>query len=123
MVRADELRREAFEVSASAALSKAFSGSALRTLESQSQNLAIRHLRVEERIESRVLVFWDPLADEAVLQVITEQRAVSTDDPNPPWSGTVRQWWARLQSVAGSWKVVEQEDLPPDRWRPAVPGF
>ncbi len=71
----------------------------------------------EERSSSRDLVFWDPLADEAVLEVAAERRIVSPDQPNPPWSSTARQWWARLQNVGGSWLVVDDQDLTPDRWR------
>ena len=71
----------------------------------------------EERSSSRELVFWDPLAGEAVLQVVAERRLVSPDQPNPPWSSTAGQWWARLQNVGGSWLVVDDQDLPPDRWR------
>lgn len=74
-------------------------------------------MREEERSSSRELVFWDPVAYEAVLQVVAEHRLVSRDQPNPGWSATVRQWWARLENVDGVWKVVDQEDLPPDRWR------
>ena len=71
----------------------------------------------EERGLSRDLVFWDPVAEEAVLQVVAQRRLVTQDQPDPPWSATVRQWWGRVRNVDGTWMVVDQEDLPPDRWR------
>ncbi len=117
MLRADDARRLAFEFPGTTKLSEAFGRSALERLQAQSQSLALRGMREEERSSSRDIVFWDPVAYEAVLQVVAERRLVSPDQPSPFWSATVRQWWARLQYVAGSWKVVEAEDLPPDRWR------
>jgi hypothetical protein len=117
MVRADEARRLAFESAGSATLSAVFGLSALQRLLAQSQNFGNRGMREEERASSRQLVFWDPVALEAVLQVVAERRLVTPDQPNPAWSATVRQWWARLQKVDGTWKVVDEEDLPPDRWR------
>jgi len=117
MLRADDVRRFAFELPGTTSLSGIFGGSALQRLQAETQSLGLRGMREEERSSSRDLVFWDPVAHEAVLQVVAERRLVTPDLPNPPWSGTVRQWWARLQNVGGSWKVVEQQDLPPDRWR------
>ena len=118
---ADNLMRLDFASPGSANLAGAFSGTALTTLEAQSQSLGLRGTREEERGVVRDLVFWDPVADEAVLQVVAETRLVTRDEPNPAWSSTARQWWARLQNVGGSWRVVEQEDLPPDRWWPVSP--
>ena len=92
-------------------------GPALVRLQAQSQSFGRRGIREEERSSSRDIVFWDPIANEGVLQVVATRRLVTRDQPNPPWSATVRQWWSRLQIVEGTWKVVEQEDLPPDRWR------
>jgi hypothetical protein len=120
MLRADDLRRQAFERSGPAPLTDMFAGRALQRLQGQADSHELRSVREEERVFSRDLVFWDPAANEAVLQVVAEGRLVSPDQPNPPWSATVRQWWARLQNVEG-WKVVDQEDLPPDRWRPVTP--
>jgi hypothetical protein len=120
MVRADDLRRQAFEFPDTANLANAFGGIALKRLRAQSESLVTRGMNWEERSPSHELVFWDPLAGEAVLQVVAEQRVISPDEPNPAWSATVRQWWARLQNVDGSWKVVDEEDLPPDRWRPGA---
>jgi hypothetical protein len=117
MLRADDLRRLALDFPGTANLSSAFDGLALQRLRDQSQSLSTRGIRRQEQPSSRNLVFWDPLAHEAVLQVVAEQRSVSADEPNPAWSSTVRQWWARLHYVGGGWMVVEEEDLPPDRWR------
>jgi hypothetical protein len=117
MLRADDLRRLAFEFPGPTTLSDAFGGPALVRLQAQSQSFGRRGIREEERSSSRDIVFWDPIANEGVLQVVATRRLVTRDQPNPPWSATVRQWWSRLQIVEGTWKVVEQEDLPPDRWR------
>lgn len=117
VLRADDVRRNAFEFPGTATLSDAFGRSALLRLQAQSRSLALRGIHEEERSSSRDFVFWDPVAYEAVLQVVAKRRLVTQDQPNPPWSATARQWWARIQNVDGSWKVVEQEDLPPDRWR------
>lgn len=117
MLQADDARRRALASPGAVTLSDAFGRSALQRLEAQSQTLAGRGMREEERSSSREVVFWDPGADEAVLQVVAERRLVTRDQPMPAWSSTIRQWWARLQNVDGSWKVVDQEDLPPDRWR------
>jgi hypothetical protein len=122
MLRADDVMRLAFEFPGTTTLSGTFGRSALERLQAQSQSLSLRGMREEQHTSSRELVFWDPVGQEAVLQVVAEIRLVTRDQLNPPWSATIRQWWARLQNVDGSWKVVEQEDLPPDRWRPAVPG-
>lgn len=121
MLRADDLRRLVLESGDSTNLADAFARSALKRLQSESHSMAMRRLSEEERTSSRDLVFWDPLAQEAVLQVVAERRLVTPEQPNPPWSSTIRQWWARMESVEGSWKVVEQGDLPPDRWRPVAP--
>jgi hypothetical protein len=119
MLRADDLRRAALESPGSVSLSDAFGGPALSRLTAQSQTLRLRQARMEERTSSRELVFWDPLAREAVLQVAAERRIVTADDPHAGWSSTVLQWWARLQRVGDSWVVVDDQELPPDRWRPA----
>jgi hypothetical protein len=116
ILRADDLRRQAFEFPGTA-LPNAFAGSALTMLEEQSQNLGRRGLREDERNLSRELVSWDSISAEGVLQVAAERRLLSPDQLSPPWSATVQQWWVRLQFVKGNWKVVDQEDLPPDQWR------
>ena len=121
MLRADDARRLAFEFPGNTTLSDSFGRSALQRLQAQSQSLGLRGMREEERSSSRDIVFWDPVAHEAVLQVVAERRLVTPDQPDPSWSATVRQWWARLQNLNGSWMIVEQDDLPLDRWRQVVP--
>jgi hypothetical protein len=119
MLRADGIKLSAGVGTAS--LAEAFRGRALQMLEAQAKSMEGRGLRVEERNAVRTLVFWDPGAFEAVLQVVAERHPVTPDDPNPGWAATVRQWWARLQFADGSWWIVDQSDLTPDRWR-AVAG-
>jgi hypothetical protein len=117
MLRADDIRRQALEFPGTANFAEAFGGIAFRRLRALSDRLSMQGMSEEERSSSRDLVFWDPLADEAVLEVAAERRIVSPDQPNPPWSSTARQWWARLQNVGGNWLVVDDQDLTPDRWR------
>jgi hypothetical protein len=59
-------------------------------------------------------------AGEAVLQVAAQVRLVSAEQPEPPWSSTLRQWWSRLAFHAGGWVVVDDRDLSPDQWRLAT---
>ena len=68
----------------------------------------------------RDLVHWDPGALEAVLQVASQRRLVTSEGPNPGWAATVRQWWVRFEFAGGRWWVADQRDLPPDAWRPVV---
>ena len=116
MLLADDIKRSS---SGPAGLADVFRGRALQTLGAQAESLDRRGLRAEERNTARTLVFWDPRGGEAVLQAIGQRRVVSRDDPNPEWVGTVRQWWARFEFAEGSWWIVDQQDLPPDRWRHA----
>jgi len=120
MLRADDIRRVALSAFSKARLSELFRGRALKMLEAQAQILHLRGIRNEERNAFRALVFWDQSAGEAVLQVVAERRIVTTDEPNQAWTATVRQWWARLNNVDGRWWVIDQQDLPPDRWRPVA---
>ena len=117
MLRADDIRRQSLEFPGTADFADAFGGIALQRLRAQSDRLSMQGMSEKERSSSRELVFWDPLTVEAVLQVVAERRLVSPGQPNPPWSSTAGQWWARLQNVGGSWLVVDDQDLTPDRWR------
>jgi hypothetical protein len=119
MLRADDFKRLALADEGTATLADVFRGPALQMLDAQAQSMDQRGVRLEERNLARTLVFWDPRAHEAVLQVVAQSRLVSADQPNPTWSAIVRQWWARLQYADGRWWVVDQEDLAPDRWRQA----
>ncbi|MDQ6877471.1 MAG: hypothetical protein M3082_07180 [Candidatus Dormibacteraeota bacterium] len=121
MLRGDEVRRSAFDSPRTSRLAAPFRGRALQALEAQVQVMAWRGLREEEQNATRALVFWDPHAGEAVLQVIAQHRVVAADQPQPPWAATIRQWWARFQCADGRWWIVDQLDLPPDRWRPVAP--
>ena len=115
MLRADDIKRLAGD--GTAGLANAFRGRALQVLEAQAQSLDRRGMRVQERNTVRALAFWDPHALEAVLQVLAQRRVLTPDDPNPVWAATVGQWWARLQFADGTWWIVDQQDLTPDRWR------
>ena len=117
VLRADDIKRLALSALTEIRLSVVFRGRALQMLEAQARVLNQRGIRNEERNFVRALVFWDQTAGEAVLQVVAERRVVTRDQPDQAWTATVRQWWARLQNVEGTWWVVDQQDLPPDRWR------
>jgi hypothetical protein len=117
MVRADDVKRSVFELQPASRLAGAFRGRALQVLQAQAEAMGRRGFRIEERNVARTLVFWDPLAGEAVLQVIAQRRTITLDQPDPAWASTVRQWWARVQMADGVWWVIDQEDLTPDRWR------
>jgi hypothetical protein len=116
MLRADDIKRAAFASPGTAKLEEAFRGRALKLLNDQARSMTLRSLRLEEQASTRSLVFWDPGPGEAVLQVAAERRLLTPDQPDPAWAATVRQWWGRLQYADGSWWVVDQEELPPDRW-------
>jgi hypothetical protein len=120
MLRADDVKRLALDTPRTARWADAYRGRALQMLEGQSQSMERRGLRVEERNFARTLVFWDPRAGEAVLQVAADRRLVTPDQPNPAWAAIVRQWWARLQFANDCWWVVDQRDLSPDQWRPVM---
>lgn len=122
MLRADDIKRSARDSPATARLSAVFAGPALQRLQAQAQAMVRRSVREEERNFTRTLIFWDPRAGEAVLQVVAESRLVTSDRPNASWAAIVRQWWARIEYSNGSWWVVDEADLPPDRWRVASPG-
>jgi hypothetical protein len=118
LLRADDLKR--LSESGAIGLDEAFRGPALQVLEARAEALGRRGQRIEERNATRALVFWDPRALEAVLQVAAQRRLVTADDPNPGWAATVRQWWARLEFARGRWWIADQRDLTPDAWMPVV---
>ena len=120
LLRADQIKHLAFGAG-TASLADAFGGRALQRLKSEIQSARRLAVREEERNATRTLVFWDPKAGEAVLQVVAERRLVTPDQPDPLWATTIRQWWARLQYADGAWCVVDQQDLAPDRWRRVAP--
>jgi hypothetical protein len=97
-----------------------FAGHALQRLIDRVGWMRTRGLRLQERSSRRALVSWDMNAGEAVLQVAAQVRLVSAEQPEPPWSNTLRQWWSRLAFHAGGWVVVDDRDLSPEQWRPAT---
>jgi hypothetical protein len=114
---ADEALEAAMADLDSTRLDLFFAGRALRTLVDQVGWMRARSMRSEERGERRVVASWDGGANEVVIQVEAEHRLLSLDQPKPPWSSSMRQWWARLGFAAGAWRVVDDRDLPPDQWR------
>jgi hypothetical protein len=81
------------------------------------QRFATNHLHLQERERSALIVFFDPATNEVVIEVRALHRLVTPMAQEPPWAATVRQWWARLGFIGGRWLVIDQADLPPDKWR------
>lgn len=119
VLEADDARRAAFADLQPRRLANVFRGRALQVLEKQVLKMGQRAIRLEERDAARTLVFWDPRADEVVLQIVAQDRLVTPERHDPAWAATTRQWWSRLDYQGGSWWVVDQQDLTPDRWRPS----
>ena len=115
-VLADQIERAVMAGKAATALADVFRGQALEVLRAQDARLAERRLLIEERDVVSRLVFFDQHAAEGVLAVSGRHRLVASDDPNPPWASTMRQWWMRFAYESGGWWIIDQRDLPPDRW-------
>ena len=118
---ADEVKSAAFAEGRVDGLAGGFKGRALTALTKQAGRFQKNNLHLQERGRRATVIFWDGRAKESVLEVTAEHRLVTRNQPNPPWAPTVRQWWTRLDYASGKWWVVDQEDLPPDKWRPAQP--
>lgn len=118
VVRADDLRRQALGGAAADGLEEAFTGAALDRLRRRVAEMRRRQQRLEERLTERNLVHAGPdgARPEGVMAVSAEQRLVSPDHPDTPWSRTLRQWQATLVLVDGRWLVAEDRELAPDRW-------
>jgi len=121
ILRADDLRRRAFELPGTVALSETFGGSALTRLQAQSEGFRLRGLRMEERDPARSLVYWSSISLEGVLQIAAERRMISPDQPTQSWTGTLRQWRLRLRKIGAGWFVVDEGELSPDQWRQVMP--
>ncbi len=120
---ADDRRRQAFGEANPAPLQDAFRGPSLAAAEARVAGLSRRRQRLEERPALRCVVHWRAGASpELVLEVRGQRRLVGPRQPDPPWSKEVRQWWLRLEPGGGRWWVVEDRELPPDRWWPPGPG-
>jgi hypothetical protein len=118
VVKADDLRRQALATAAGDGLEDGFAGFALERLRRRTAEMRRRQERLEERPLDRKLVHSGPEAQrpEGVLAVSAETRLVTPDRPDPAWSRTLRQWQASLGRVDGTWRVVEERELPPDHW-------
>jgi len=114
--KGDDLLRAALAGAGADALPSLFRGRALTTLRLQVARLTERGVLFEERSVSRRLARFDAASGEAVLAVSSEYRMATREEINPAWAATERQWWMRFEFDAGSWWIVEQQNLPPDRW-------
>ena len=94
-----------------------FSGRALRNLIGKVGWLRARGLRSETASAHRAVASWDGHTNEVVIQVEAQYRLVSATEPDPPWSRSMRQWWSRLAFASVGWRVIDDQDLPPDQWR------
>lgn len=118
---ADEVKSAAFTDGRADGLAGAFRGRALTNLTKQVGRFHKNDFHLEERNRKAAVVFWDARANESVLEVTADHRLTTPKEPNPRWAATVRQWWSRLDYASGKWWVVDEEDLPPDKWRIAQP--
>jgi hypothetical protein len=120
VVRADDLRRQALATAAGDGLEDGFAGFALDRLRRRTGEMERRQERLEERPLDRKLVHSavEGQRPEGVLAVTAETRLVTPDRPDPGWSRTLRQWQATLAWLDGSWRVVDERELPPDHWWP-----
>jgi hypothetical protein len=121
ILRADDLRSRAFELPGTSALAETFGGPALTKLQAQSDSFLLRGLRIEQRNATRSLVYWSSISLEGVLEIAAERRIVSAAQATETWAGTLSQWWVRVAEVGGTWFVVDEGELPPDRWRQLTP--
>lgn len=112
----DDLLRSALAGGGADRLPDVFRGRALTTLRLQVARLAERGVLIDERSVSRKLAHLDAASGEAILAVSSEYRLTTRDEINAAWAATERQWWLRIEFDAGSWWIVEQQNLPPDRW-------
>lgn len=119
-IAADEVMRTALAARDPALLPLAFAGHALQASRDQVQWMRERGLSLEERDPRRSLVSWDGARDEVVIQVEAQERLVSMEQTDPPWSSTVHQRWSRLGFVNGGWRVVDEKELAPDQWAIAL---
>ena len=115
-LKGDDLVRAALAGSGADQLPSVFRGRALTTLRLQVARLVERGVLIEERSVTRKLARFDPASGEAILAVSSEDRMTTRDEINAAWAATERQWWMRFELDAGSWWIVEQQNLPPDRW-------
>ena len=113
--RADEAAAAAMGDLDPAGLSLVFRGRALQVLRDQVAHLKERSIRLEERGAVRTLDTWDARRHEVVIQVESQVRLQSLDQPDPSWSNTVRRWWAQLAYIAGAWWVIDQRNIAPDQ--------
>lgn len=113
---ADQALRAAMAGTDPTSLAAIFRDPALATLRMQAHRLEKRGVRIEDRHVTRQLVFFDARDLEAVLAVESQHRVVSPDEADSGWAASARQWWMRFAFEAGAWWIIDQEDLPPDRW-------
>ena len=115
---ADDARRQAYAAGDPTGLSRVLIGSALSE-DMQRLGRGPSGPRLEERLASRRLVHVGSYGNrpEGVLEIHAQSRIAIAGQLDAPWSNVVRQWWARLEPVGGSWLVAEDRDLaPPDWW-------
>ncbi len=115
-MKGDDLLRAALAGDGADPLPSVFRGRALTTLRLQVARLTERGVLIEERNVSRRLAQFEAGSGEAILAITSEYRMTTRAEINPRWAATERQWWMRFELEAGSWWIVEQQNLPPDRW-------
>ena len=119
LVRADDARAGALAGSGPAQeLSDSFAAGALKVTRARVKILRERGQRHQSQPVRRQLVHFSVSGGgaEAVLEVRARERSLQSGEPEGAWANTLRQWWARLEPGSGGWRIVEDHDLPPERW-------
>ena len=119
LIRADDARAGALAGSGlGQELSDSFAAGALKVTRARVKIFRERGQRHQVEPVRRQLVHFsasDGVA-EAVLEVRARERSLQAGEPEAAWANTLRQWWARLEPGSGGWRIVEDHDLPPERW-------
>ena len=115
MLQADSALATAYRDARPDGLSPLFGDAALGFEQRRVDERGRRGDSRQERDVKRRLVQWNAGTEggEGVLELSGQVRLVSPERPDPPWTGFVRQWRARLEWVAGDWKVVDEQYLSP----------
>ena len=121
LIRADDARSAALAGNQGGTQpTEAFAGPSLVSLTTRVRFLRQRGLRAEVEPQSRRLVHLAPNGGsvEAVLEVKARERRLSAGAEPGKWAQTLRQWEVRISRLDGGWRIVEDHDLPPERWWP-----
>ncbi len=120
LLQADAALATAYRDARPDGLPPVFGGAALGFEQRRVDEQGRRGESRQEHDVKRRVVHWSAGAGrgEGVLELRGQVRLVGPGRLDPPWTGFVRQWRARLEWLAGDWKVVSEQDLSPAAWWP-----